>query len=507
MIITSLEYSLYVILATSLGFGLIIALRTIMFTNKLRVPKEVNIENLDISAAVKRLSTAIQFKTISNQDQQYFDPKAFLDMHDWLEKTFPLVHSHLEKEVVNGYSLLFTWKGERSNLKPVMFTSHLDVVPIEPGTENDWLYPPFSGHITDEHVYGRGAMDVQCGVMSILEAVEWQLQNGYTPARTIYFGFGHDEEVDGLEGAKKIGELLAERGVELEYLLDEGLPIVHGLLEQLRNDVALIAVSEKGYLSLELTAETEGGHSSVPQGKTSIAVLSQAIHKLENNQLPSKLGGIVQNTFETMAPRLPIMYRSAIANLWLFKKMFQRKLATIPATNAAMRTTTATTIFDSGIKENVLPTSAKAVVNFRIHPNDTVESVVKHVRKTINNPRISIRKLEGYIEPSPVSDIHNKYYKLLRISIRQIFKDVSVSPSLMIAATDARHYTHLTENVYRFLPLRSDESDLDRVHGTNERIAISNYADMIRFYIQFMRNTAVIKSGVEEDLPVVDELS
>ncbi len=498
MIITSLEYSVFIILTITLGFGLVIVLRTVMFTNKPRIPKEISIDNLDVDSAIQRLSKAVQFKTISTQGQEGFEPAEFLAMHAWLETAFPLVHKHLKKEVVNSYSLLYSWEGSNSNLKPVMYTSHLDVVPIEPGTEDDWKYPPFSGHITEKHVYGRGTMDVQCGVMAILEATEWLLANGYKPARTIYLGFGHDEEVDGLEGAKKIGELLASRGVEMDYVLDEGLPIAHGLLEQMSNPVALVAISEKGYLSLELTAETEGGHSSVPQGKTSIAVLSRAIHRLENNPLPGNLTGIVQNTFESMAPRMSVVYRSAIANLWLFKKLFQKKLSAIPATNAALRTTTATTIFDSGMKENVLPTSAKAVVNFRIHPNDTIDSVVEHVKKTINEPRISIRILEGAINPSPVSDINSKYYKMLRVSIRQVFQDVTVSPSLMVAATDARHYTHLSENIYRFLPLRSQESDLDRVHGTDERIAISNYADMIRFYIQYMRNTAVVKEEGEK---------
>lgn len=493
MILTSLEYSFYAFLLTILGFGFIIVLRTIMFTKKARIPKDFIIDQLDVSGAVKRLSKAIQFETVSSQNQKDFNGEEFLRMHAWLEQAFPLVHKYLKKEIVNGYSLLFTWDGLSSNLKPVMYTSHLDVVPVEPGTEKDWLYPPFAGHITDEHIYGRGAMDVQCGVLALLEATEWLLENGHRPARTIYLGFGHDEEVDGIEGAMRIGALLKERGVELEYLLDEGLPIAHGLLSEAQKPVALVAVSEKGYLSIEISIESEGGHSSVPQGKTSIALLSSAIHKLEENPLPGKLSGIVRSTFESMAPRLPLMYRSAIANLWLFRKLFQNRLAAVPATNAALRTTTATTIFDSGVKENLIPTQAKAIVNFRIHPNDTIKSVIAHVRRTVKDDRIKIRVLEGSIEPSPVSDVESKNYKMLQLTIRQIFKDVSVSPSLMIAATDARHYTHLTQNVYRFMPLRCDASDLDRVHGTNERIAISNYADMIRFYIQFMRNTAVVK--------------
>lgn len=485
-----------------MGLGFIIFARTIMFTQKARLPRFVDIRELNLNQAVDRLSKAVQFKTISTQNQQGFDAREFEFYHDWLTQAFPLVHKNLQRELVNGYSLLYTWRGENDNLKPVMYTSHIDVVPVEPGTETDWLYPPFSGTVADGYIYGRGTMDVKCGVMGLLEATEWLLSNGYRPARTIYLGFGHDEEVDGIEGAMKIGKLLQDRGIELDYLLDEGLPIAHQLLNEKQSPVALVAISEKGYLSVELSVESEGGHSSVPQGITSIAVLSNAIHKLEQNPMPGNLTGIMRSTFESMAPRLPIMYRSAIANLWLFKKLFQNILSAQPATNAALRTTTATTIFDSGMKENVIPTQAKAVVNFRIHPNDSIEGVLKHVRKTIENSKIKIRVLEGSMEPSPVSDIHSKFYKMLRVTIRQTFKDVSVSPSLMVAATDARHYTHLTKNIYRFIPLRTDQSDLDRVHGTNERITVSNYEEMIRFYIQFMRNTAVIKSRVDQQDPI-----
>ncbi len=473
---------------TFIGF---IIFRTWLHSGIQKNNNDLSFKELDLKGAAERLSDAITFKTVSEQEPSDIDGEQFRKQHAYLKKAFPLVHQHLEQEVVNEYSLLYTWKSESDHLKPVMFTSHLDVVPVEPGTEQDWEYPPFSGVIKDGYIYGRGTMDVQCGVMAILESVEWLLQQGYKPKRTIYLGFGHDEEVDGDQGAYAISKKLQERNVELEYLLDEGLPIVHGLMEQINNPVALVAIAEKGYMSIELTATSEGGHSSVPQGKTSIALLSEAIEKLENNPMPARLDGIVKNTFESMAPSMSLPYRFVIANFWLFKKLFKIILSRMPATNAAMRTTTATTIFESGMKENVLPTQARAIVNFRIHPNDTVDDVLKHVKHVINDENIEVRLLHGSLNPSPVSDIEDPNYKNLEKTIRQVFTDVTVSPSLMVAATDARHYTNLTKNLYRFLPLRSVESDLDRVHGTNERLSVENYGEMIWFYIQMLRNSAV----------------
>jgi len=443
-----------------------------------------------IEDAVHRLSKAIQYETISNQNPEDFQGNEFTRMHAFLKQEFPMIHKHLHREIINHYSLLYTWKGSQPDLKPMMLTCHLDVVPIEPGTESDWDHPPFQGKVTDTHIYGRGTMDVQSGVLGILEAVENLLMRGYTPDRTIYLGFGHDEEIDGEFGAQEIARILHDRGIELEFLLDEGLPVVEQLFTGLSTPVAFVAVAEKGYLSLELTCEANGGHSSIPQGLTAIAQLSNAIYKLEQNPMPAKVDKLVKSSLVGMIPGLSYPFRFVFANIWFFQLMLKRILTGRPETDATLRTTTATTIFESGVKENLIPTIAKAVVNFRIHPNDTVEDVISHVERTINDPSIVLRKLNGYINPSSISDPNCEHYQILADSIRQTFPGVSVSPSLMIGATDARHYSELTPNIYRFFPLRANQDDLDRVHGTNERISIDNYKEIIQFYARFILNAS-----------------
>lgn len=483
---------LYIIITAFIVFVLA---RTILYTGRNRLIQPVEKDDIPIDDAVRRLSRAIQFETVSMQSPTEINGEAFTEMHLFLEKEFPLIHSQLKREVINHYSLLFTWRGSNSELKPVMLTSHLDVVPVEPGTETEWEHPPFAGNVSDNYIWGRGAMDVQCGVMAILESVEWLLANGYQPERTTYLGFGHDEEIDGEYGASSIGLILKERGVELDFLLDEGPPIVEELMDMLKGPVALVAVAEKGYLSVELSVETEGGHSSVPQGLTSIALLSEAIHKLEKNPMPARIDGLVKEMLQSLGSRMSITYRIVMANIWLFQRVIKDHLSKLPETSAVLRTTGAATMFESGMKENVLPTQARAVINFRLHPSDSIAGVIDHVRKTINDPRIQIRKMHGHIEPSRLSDVHSGHYKTLRRTIREVFPEVTVSPALMIGATDARHYAALTPNIYRFLPLRATRSDLDRVHGTNERLSIGNYEEMIQFYIQLLRNTSVIKTG------------
>lgn len=475
------------------AFGLlllVLLIKTLFFSTQQLPEKKPEPLPVDLDEAAGRLSQAIQFKTVSKQNPQEVNTGEFYKLHAFLETAFPRVHEQLGLEKINKLSLLYTWEGKNPDLKPMMLTAHQDVVPVEPGTENDWNHPPFSGNITETHIYGRGTMDVQSGVMGILEAAEALLKKGFTPERTIYFGFGHDEEIDGIYGAKAIGELLEKRGIELEFLVDEGLPVVEELVEGVKSPVALVAVAEKGYLSIELKLESEGGHSSVPQGKTSIARLGKALHNLETHPMPARFNGLVRETFEALGRGQSWPFRFFFANLWLFKWPLKYFLTTLPPTNAALRTTTASTIFNSGVKENLIPTFAEAIVNFRIHPNDTADSVAAHVRNIIKDDDIRISKKEDYINPSPVSDIRNQAYQRLSKSILEIFPEVTVAPSLMVGATDARHYTRVSKNIYRFFPLRAEHADLDRVHGTNERLSIQNYEEMIQFYARLIQNGA-----------------
>ena len=146
---------------------------------------------------------------------------------------------------------------------------------------------------------------------------------------------------------------------------------------------------------------------------------------------------------------------------------------------------------EGGIKDNVLPSRARAVVNFRILPGDSVASVVAHVRRVVNDTAVHVRAMEGFSsEPSPVSRTDGEPYRVLERSIRQAAPDAVVAPYLVLGGTDARHYHALSEHVYRFLPVRMTSEDLDRIHGTDERISVRDYEAGIRFYRQLLLNAA-----------------
>jgi len=444
---------------------------------------------IDAAAAAARLAQALPFRTISSQDRSQFSRDAFLGLHQYLAKTFPETHRTLQRELINDYSLLYTWVGTEPTLPPMLLLGHLDVVPVEPGTEKEWTYPPFSGTLADGYIWGRGAMDDKVAVLGTLEAVEHLLRQRYTPRRTVLLAFGHDEEVGGQAGAKSIVARLAQTGSRPVFILDEGMAILKGIVPGIDRPVASIGLAEKGYLSVELIAEGSGGHASMPPAHTSVGILASAIHALESHPMPAHTDGPAGALLQFLGPEMSMGPRMALANLWLFDPVLKVVLDRSAPSRALIRTTFAATMLEGSSKENVLPARARAVVNVRVHPSDSIESVMDHMTRAIGDPQVTVRRLDGVMsEPSAVSPRESPTFTILQRTIGQQFSDAIVAPGLVLGATDSRHYQSLSEQVYRFLPIRVNASDIVRIHGVNERLAVDHYADAIAFYMRLIRN-------------------
>jgi len=446
---------------------------------------------IDPGLVAGNLAKALRIQTVSHSGDLPPAAEAFAEFHDFLSASFPRVHRAMAREIVAGHSLLFTWPGRAPGLDPILFSAHMDVVPVEPGTEADWTYPAFSGQVADGFVWGRGALDMKQSLTAYMEAAEALLAAGFVPERTIYFAFTHDEEL-GAEAALEIAALLEARGVRLFYTLDEGLTIAEGLVPGVVRPVALIGIAQKGYLTVELVAQDEGGHSSMPPANPMNARLARAVAAVVDNPMPARLAPPATQMFEYLAPEMSLLNRAVLANRWLLGPVLMARLEANPATNALIRTTFAPTVIESGFKPNVLPQQGRAVFNIRILPGDSVAQVRDHVRARIADPGIEVRIVgSSPSEPSAVSDPGSRSFRLLRRTVRQIFPDAVQAPGLVLARTDSRSYERIAANSYLFLPSRLTAEDLPRIHGTNERIAVENYAEIIRFYAQLMRNTAV----------------
>ena len=434
----------------------------------------------DEAKAVQRLATALTYSTVADSAP---DADNFIGLRGYLKTAWPTVDEKLQREEV-GESLLFTWSGSDRAAAPVVLMAHQDVVPVAPGK---WTQEPFKGQISDGFVWGRGALDDKASLCAILEAVSSLLAEGFAPRRTVYLALGDDEEVKG-SGATAIVNLLASREVKPRWVLDEGSGITDGVVKGLSVKAALIAIGEKGFFTVELKVEGEGGHSSMPPKQTQAGILAAAITRLEANPFPASFDGPVGEFFDTLAPQMPFGPKLVLSNRWLFGPLLKRQMLATPATAATLRTTTAVTMLASGVKDNVLPATAWAAVNFRIRSSETRESVLTRVREVVDDPRVTVTGRDATLssDPSAVSPVDAAGYRLIERTIRGVFPGTIVAPNISNGASDSRFFTRISAQVYRFVPVVLRPEDLPRIHGVDERVSVAAYADMVRFYRQLL---------------------
>ena len=476
--------------------GLILLLVAIVTTRTLMLPspgesaaslRGFNVYDSDAIAA--RLAGAIKIETVSFDTQTAPDAAAFEAFAAFLANTYPSAHAALERETVGGHSLLYKWPGADAAAKPIGFIAHIDVVPVEPGTESAWSHGAFSGAVADGAVWGRGAMDNKGQLIAMMEAVERLAADGFKPSRDIYLMFGHDEELGGFSGAGEIAKLLRARGVHFEWTLDEGSGLAQGLVPGVAGPVALISIGEKGSTTLRLTANAPGGHSSAPGKDTAVSVAARAVLAVTDNPYPLELDEGMVTFLHAIAPELPFAQRMALANLWLTAPLIKAQLGGDRATAAALRTTTAATIIEGGSKVNVLPQQTSVLVNYRIHPRDNVEAVRARAIRLIDDERVTVEPVGGR-EPSPSASIHSDGYDALANSVATVFGPVPTAPFLTLQGTDTRHFIGLADDNYRFTPFIYQSDDLARIHGNDERILIEDLARGAAFYETLLRETA-----------------
>lgn len=443
--------------------------------------------NVDPQAFLDHLAQAVRISTVVYADRQRNDPADILAMHDFLKEAYPLIHERCRVEKVNDLSLLFTWEGTDTSADPIVLMGHMDVVPVEPGTEQDWLVGPFEGKTVDGELWGRGTLDDKGPLIATMEAVEHLVAAGFTPERTIILALGHDEEIGGAEGASNVAALLNERGVRPWFVIDEGGAVTDALPPLTTDPVALVKVAEKGYVDLELAATGPGGHSSFPPKTSTIGTLATAIRRLEAHPMPARVD-VLRPFFAALGPRLDPRLRPILTNLGVTGPAVSRLLATKQETDVMMRTTTAVTMVSGGVKPNVLPQEAKAVVNFRILPGDSIESVIEHVR-TVVGDGVAVQPIgEMRGEPSRFSSTDSSAWQVLRTSIEETFPGAVAAPWILTGATDSRYYSDFAEDIYGFAPFTGGMDALGTIHGTGERIRTSDAQTAVSFFCRLIRN-------------------
>lgn len=438
-------------------------------------------------AAARHLSEAIRFRTVSNQNNADNDLTQWDALQRWLITTYPAANAAMQREVVAGHTLIYTWPGSDAALKPVVLMAHQDVVPVTPGSEGDWSHPPFDGVIADNAVWGRGAVDDKGSLVALFEGIDALAASGFKPRRTIIIVSGHDEEVGG-SGAQAAAAALKARGVSAEFVLDEGMVTVKDFA-LVNRPVAIIGIAEKGYATLRVTAPAEGGHSSAPPEDTGVEVLAKAILAITDNPDPMRFEGPGADMIRAMAPQAPLMTRVAVANDWLFGPLIVRQIGAIPAGAATLHTTAAPTMLRGSPKENVLPQDASAWINYRIAPHETMDTVIARARAAVKGLPVRVA-WEGHANnPSPVSSTQSEGWRMVA-ALASENGTIPVAPGIVTAATDSRFMTPIARDIYRYQPIQVTMDTAKMIHGTNEHMSLDNLARMTRFYARLVASVA-----------------
>lgn len=469
------------LLALAAGFAVLVA---VLLVNTYRVATPSGeLRRADsipvFDSAALHLSRALQIRTVSFGDTLPIDTAEFVRFRAFMEETYPRLHASLPRRVFNGFSYVFEWKGRDTALAPYVLMAHLDVVPVEAVAEAKWTHPSFSGAIVGDTVWGRGAVDDKGSAIAILEAAERLLSDGFTPERTLYLCFGHDEEVSGRRGARFVSAWFREQGIRPALVLDEGGMVDTERFRDTKRPVALVGTGEKGYVNIDLSVEIPGGHSSMPARETAIDVLNAAIARVRAKQMPASIPPAIGEMLQRTGRELSFPVRVATANPWLFRKAIIGRMEATRETNAFVHTTLVPTIVRSGIKDNVIPTVARATFNSRILPGQTSDDVLAFVRKAVADERVVVEKQKvSLFEASASTPADHPAFRRVEELTRRTVDRVLVTPYLLVGATDSRYFRGFSEAVLNFTPMQ----DVKGFHGIDERIGVGDLHRMIHFY-------------------------
>jgi carboxypeptidase PM20D1 len=456
----------------------------------------------DSPTLADRLSQLVRIPTVTPPDGGPLMPEialVFDDFHDVLRELYPTLFARAEVTPVGRAGLLLRLAGAGDGtgataLGPVLLMAHQDVVPAptEDWEAAGWTHPPFAGVVSDGEdgltVYGRGTLDDKGALLTLLEAVEDLVAEGWAPHHDLYLSLGGDEESDGPSAVAAVAEL-ERRGVAPSLVVDEGGAITTGVVPGLTRQVAVVGVAEKGVVNLEVSVSADPrkpAHSSTPPRHSPTAALGRALAALERHPHPAVLDDIAVRMFAELAPYVPGPLKALLARADQLRPALARVFPFVNAELAAMvRTTTAATVLTGSSAPNVLASRATAIVNMRVATSSTVADATRHVEKVVHRAvgsalTVEVRVLEGH-EPTQASPFDERW-DAIRAAIAASYPDALTVPYTMLGASDARHAARIAPAVYRFSPLFMSSAQRASVHGVDERVTADSLVKGVRFY-------------------------
>lgn len=460
----------------------VILLRAALFNPKAQPPVNEEKVDFDREGAINALATLIRFKTVSYNDHSLEDDGEFEKLIASLPELYPRVFDICSVNRLPDRALLFRWPG-KSDAAPSVMMAHYDVVPVD---EEKWDKPPFAAVIEDGVLWGRGSLDTKVTFNGILSAANYLIGKGFRPENDIYFAFSGGEEVNG-PGAANIVEYFVQHHIQPALVVDEGGAVVENVFPGVKKPCGLIGIAEKGMLNAQYKVLSSGGHASAPPVQTPIDILSKAAQRVHKKPFKMHLTKPAAEMFDTLGRHSTFLFKIIFANLWCFQPVLDLFCRISGGEiNALVRTTVAFTQMEGSAARNVIPTEAKLVSNMRLNPEDTIESAIYNLKKTVDDKRVEITALEGF-QPSPVSETNCPAWDKVAAAVSETWKGCIVSPYLMVQCSDSRHYRDLSNHVYRFSAMDLTAEERKTIHGNNERVRLDCACRAVEFFIRLMK--------------------
>ena len=445
-------------------------------------------------AAVERFREMLRCPTVWGMRDPDADRAAFDGFVPLLRKLYPRVFDELELEMIDDYGISLLWKGADRTLDPVLFMAHHDVVAAD---ADEWTHDPFGAEVVDGKIYARGAVDTKCIWAGLLEATERLLEEGFVPPRDIYL-FSSNTEEDGGDTAPHMVEHLQKIGRVPYMVLDEGGAIIDNPPLGVEGTFAVIGVAEKGIFNAHITATADGGHASTPTLQDATAKLVSGLDGLQKNPAPARLSAPVEAMLSELASHASFGLRIVFANMWLFRPLVKRIMQSSGETAAMVRTTYALTQLEGSVAHNVIPKQAKAMVNVRVDPAETVEGALTRIKARFDER--TTYELFEVSEPSPISPFEDDpAFDYLRRVIHAVYPETGIAPYVQSSCSDARHFARVCPRTYRFAGILFRGDQRSRIHGQDECLDVDAFKRGVGFYIELIRNLGALSRETNEN--------
>lgn len=361
--------------------------------------------------------------------------------------------------------------------RALLLLGHTDVVGVE---REKWSVDPFGGAVKDGSLWGRGALDDKGPTVANLAVLIALKRAGVRLGRDVIFLAEGDEEAGGTDGIEFAISKHWDK-IAAGYAINEGgrTTVVSGKVQSVG-----VQASEKIPVNVQVIASGPAGHASVPRRDNPVGRLAAAVARIFAYEPAARPNTLTRRYFEQLAriedPELAKWMR-ALETPERMEQAARRLSEASPVWSAMLRNSIAPTILRGGFRSNVVPAEARATLNIRLLPGESIEALVAELRKLVNDPQIRFEVEQASRQPAPPSSIESELYQEIERASARVFPGAMVLPLMSTWATDSAQLRVRNVQAYGLMPFPLTDEEIQRMHSDDERIPLAAFARGIEF--------------------------